>query len=246
MMFMQSTLKDSKTRPNRRKTESGRRGLREIISGGSDVGSNRNGKRSAKGAPVSHGRPASNGSAHRGKRASGSSRWSGTNGAPVSHGKPLSSGGTTAEKSRQSTGSTWSFKRGGAATSHGKRTSRAGKKTRRGSTTNGTPPSNHGRRKKQERSPSIQLPSFAPWKLILGTVLAGCFGLLYITHVFSTQKLLEDVQVLEQEMNRLTRIHAERRLEYDRMIGPKEIYQRAQERGFVNAGPADQAIKLKR
>jgi|GEM_PF-450887 len=246
-MFMQSTLKGSKTRPNRRKTESGRRGLREIISGGSGSGSNRYGKRSAKGAPASHGRPASNGSASHGKRsasgASGSSTWSGKSGAPASHGKPVSNGGTRANKGRQST---WSFKSGGAPTSHGKRTSRAGSRARRGPTTNGTSSSTHGRRKKQTRNPSIQLPSFAPWKLILGTVLAGCFGLLYITHVFSTQKLLEDVQVLEQEMNRITRIHAERRLEYDRMIGPKEIYQRAQERGFVNAGPADQAIKLKR
>src|SRR5690625_7770354 len=106
-MFMHSTLKGSKTRPNRRKTESGRRGLREIISGGSGSGSNRYGKRSAKGAPASHGRPASNGSASHDKRsdsgAPGRSTWSGKSAAPASHDKPVYNGGRKTKKGRKTT-----------------------------------------------------------------------------------------------------------------------------------------------
>src|SRR5690625_4424528 len=156
-MFMHSTLKGSKTRPNRRKTESGRRGLREISSGGSGSGSNRYGKRSAKGAPASHGRPASNGSASHGKRsasgASGSSTWSGKSGAPASHGKPVSNGGTRANKGRQST---WSFKSGEARQSNGNRRPKAGGEPRRERRTMGTPPPTHARRRTQTRIPPFK------------------------------------------------------------------------------------------
>jgi predicted PurR-regulated permease PerM len=52
------------------------------------------------------------------------------------------------------------------------------------------------------------------------------------------------IQQLENNFNKTRRIYNEQRLEYDRMIGPKEIYQQAREQGFVNAGPADQIITL--
>lgn len=104
--------------------------------------------------------------------------------------------------------------------------------------------SSHGRpfAKKQKS----KLPAFTPWKVILASVVIGICGLIYIGHVFSTQQALMEVQQLENEFNKTQRLYNEKRLEYDRMVGPKEIYQQAKERGFVNAGPADQIIYLKR
>lgn len=121
----------------------------------------------------------------------------------------------------------------GAARNSGK----AGK-----SVTDGHNP-HYGTRKKTDKT--LTLPGIAPWKMILTSFLIGICGFFYITHVFSTQQLLEEVQQLENEFNRTSRVHAETRLAYDRMIGPREVYQRAREQGFVNAGPADQVIILK-
>lgn len=105
---------------------------------------------------------------------------------------------------------------------------------------------NYGTRKKAVDSPKkSKLPAFTPWKMILGCMLVGLFGLMYINHVFSTQQALLEVQQLENNFNKTQRIYNEQRLEYDRMIGPKEIYQQAREQGFVNAGPADQIITIK-
>jgi len=105
---------------------------------------------------------------------------------------------------------------------------------------------NYGTRKKaDERRKKSSLPTFTPWKVILGCVLVGICGLIYINHVFSTQQALAEVQQLENNFNKTRRIYNEQRLEYDRMIGPKEIYQQAREQGFVNAGPADQIITVK-
>lgn len=104
----------------------------------------------------------------------------------------------------------------------------------------------HGRRKKTEAKGKLNLPAITPWKVILTSFLIGICGILYITHVFSTQQILMEVQQLENEFNKVNRVHTERRLEYDRMVGPKEIYQRAQEQGLINAGPADQIIILKK
>jgi hypothetical protein len=104
---------------------------------------------------------------------------------------------------------------------------------------------NYGTRKRAEKSrKKSTLPAFTPWKVILGCILIGMCGLFYINHVFSTQQTLEEVQQLENNFNKTRRIYNEQRLEYDRMIGPKEIYQQAREQGFVNAGPADQIITL--
>jgi len=103
---------------------------------------------------------------------------------------------------------------------------------------------NHGRpfAKKQKS----KLPAFTPWKVILASVVIGICGLIYIGHVFSTQQALIEVQQLENEFNKTQRLYNEKRLEYDRMVGPKQIYQQAREQGFVNAGPADQIIYLNR
>lgn len=103
----------------------------------------------------------------------------------------------------------------------------------------------HGTRKSASASrEKTSLPSFTPWKIILGCFLIGMCGLVYINHVFSTQETLREVQQLENTFNKTQRIYNEQRLEYDRMIGPKEIYQQARRQGFINAGPADQIITV--
>ncbi len=109
--------------------------------------------------------------------------------------------------------------------------------------TDGSAPS-YGRRINKEASKKAKLPAFTPWKIILASILIGACGLIYIGHVFSTQQSLIEVQQLENEYNKALRLYNEKRLEYDRMVGPKEIYQQARERGFINAGPADRIIQI--
>lgn len=82
------------------------------------------------------------------------------------------------------------------------------------------------------------------WKVILITVLLGVAGVGYIHHGYQMQAQLDRVQVLELELEKTRRIHQEKKLELDRATGPKEIYSRAQQLGFVSPGPADRIIHL--
>lgn len=104
---------------------------------------------------------------------------------------------------------------------------------------------NHGTRINSKKAKGASLPVFTPWKVILATLLFGICGILYIGHVFSTQQIHQEVQQLQNEYNKAKRLHDEKRLSYDRLVGPKEIYQKAREQGFVNSGPADEIIYLK-
>ncbi|MDR9417828.1 hypothetical protein [Gracilimonas sp.] len=88
----------------------------------------------------------------------------------------------------------------------------------------------------------VSMPKIKPWKVILGSILIGIMGLLYLTHVFSTQQLLEEVQAIEAEYNRARAQYDELKLSYDRMVGPADIYQKAEEQGFINGGPAEEVI----
>jgi len=104
----------------------------------------------------------------------------------------------------------------------------------------------YGTRKKEpSQKRKSNLPAFTPWKVILASFLIGVCGILYIGHVFSTQQALQEVRQLEIEFNKVQRQYNASRLEYDRLIGPKEIYQRARQQGYINAGPADQIINIK-
>lgn len=100
---------------------------------------------------------------------------------------------------------------------------------------------NYGRRVKSTPT-KRKLPVFTPWKVVLASFLIGICGVLYIGHVFDTQQALSEVNQLENEFNRVHRVYNQQRLTYDRLTGPKEIYQQARLIGFVNAGPADQVI----
>ncbi len=108
--------------------------------------------------------------------------------------------------------------------------------------TGGSAPS-HGRRipKAKKRS---KLPVFTPWKVALASFLIGICGIIYIGHTFNTQQLFQEVNQLEAEYNKAMRIYNEKRLTYDRLTGPKEIYQKARQQGFINAGPADQILHI--
>jgi hypothetical protein len=91
----------------------------------------------------------------------------------------------------------------------------------------------------------ISIPKIKPWKIILGSVIIGILGFAYLTHVFSTQRLLEEVQFLEAEYNRSRAQFDELKLRYDRMVGPADIYDKAKAQGFINGGPADKVIIIK-
>ena len=105
---------------------------------------------------------------------------------------------------------------------------------------------NHGRRiNSTPKKTTSKLPVFTPWKVVLAGFLIGICGILYIGHVFRTQQILTEVNELEVEYNRAMRIYHQKRLEYERLTGPKEIYKKAGELGFVNAGPADKIIYIR-
>lgn len=100
--------------------------------------------------------------------------------------------------------------------------------------------------KKAGKSVKRTIQGIKPWKVILATIAIGAFGFLYLTHVFATQKMLEEVQRLESEYNKVRTQHDALKLQYDRMVGPAEIYQKAEKAGFVNGGPADKIIEVKK
>lgn len=100
----------------------------------------------------------------------------------------------------------------------------------------------HGKRKKEKKRSLFSMVE--PWKVIMGAVIIGVLGVLYLNHVFATQELLREVQQLEREYNQVRRMHSDYRLTYDRMIGPAEIYEKAQNMGFINGGPAEKVIEV--
>ncbi|MDX1637103.1 MAG: hypothetical protein R3281_03970 [Balneolaceae bacterium] len=121
---------------------------------------------------------------------------------------------------------------------HGTR--RSGKR----SASNGSGNVVYGKKRSRKKESSFSLPSLPAWKIILGAIVIGALGVLYLNHVFATRQLLAEVQQLENEYQKAQRRYEDYRLTYDRMIGPKEIYEKAKEQGFVNGGPADKVITV--
>lgn len=97
-----------------------------------------------------------------------------------------------------------------------------------------------------KKNKGISLPKLKPWKVIAGAIVLGLLGIVYLNHVFATQELLREVNQLEAEYNRVQRMHTDYKLIYDRMIGPAEIYENAQEAGFINGGPAEKVIEVEK
>ena len=102
----------------------------------------------------------------------------------------------------------------------------------------------YGKQNSSSNSQKTSLPKIKPGIIILLSLIVGLIGFTYLTHVFATQKLLQEVQALEKEYNSVRQIHDGLKLEYDRMIGPAEIYEKAKKAGFINYGPADYTIKI--
>lgn len=96
----------------------------------------------------------------------------------------------------------------------------------------------------QKKKKRLSFPNLKPWKIILGAFTIGILGTLYLNHVFATQELLREVEQLERQYNQAERVHNDYRLDYDRMIGPAEIYQKAQSAGMINGGPAEKVIEV--
>lgn len=82
------------------------------------------------------------------------------------------------------------------------------------------------------------------WKIIFSTIGLGLLGVFYLNHVFYTQKLLREVNVLKLEHQKIRRIHADRTLTFQRMTGPAEVYKRARSMGLQNGGTDDPKIFL--
>ena len=97
--------------------------------------------------------------------------------------------------------------------------------------------------KKVSQGTGIKLLAFKPTKIIAFTLVAAIFGFIYLTHVFATQELLGQVQQLQRDYEQTQQVHDELKLRYDRMTGPVNIYRKARELGFINAGPADQILE---
>ncbi|AXJ00341.1 hypothetical protein CYPRO_1076 [Cyclonatronum proteinivorum] len=71
----------------------------------------------------------------------------------------------------------------------------------------------------------------------------GFVAMIYITHIFATEKLLQQVSAAEQELERVQMIHDARMLRYEQLTGPSAVFERATELGFEHAGPADYVIE---
>jgi hypothetical protein len=87
--------------------------------------------------------------------------------------------------------------------------------------------------------------SISPYKIIFFAIIAGAFGILYLSHVFATQKEYKAVLELRREYEKIQRLHADRQFTYDRMTGPAEVYSRAKTLGLKDGGPADGIITVK-
>ena len=87
--------------------------------------------------------------------------------------------------------------------------------------------------------------SITPWKVISFSLILGLGGYLYITHVFTTQAILAEVNLLKNEYERARIQHTDLKFTYDRLTGPAEVYESAKKLGLVDGGPADRIIIIK-
>lgn len=71
----------------------------------------------------------------------------------------------------------------------------------------------------------------------------GIFAMMYITHTFAMQQLVQDVSAAQRELERAEMLHERRVLQYEQLTGPSEVFSRARELGFVHVGPADFVIE---
>lgn len=85
--------------------------------------------------------------------------------------------------------------------------------------------------------------TLAPGYIILWSFILGICGYAYITHVFTTQRMLLDLNDARQELERTQIIHQDHVLEVERMSGPAEVLRRARDMGLENYGPPEFVIE---
>lgn len=82
------------------------------------------------------------------------------------------------------------------------------------------------------------------WKVIAWSLGVGLAGFLYISHQYQTQQTLLEVRGLEKSYRQSLLQVQDLQMQLDRVTGPKEIYQKAREQGFVNAGTDHRVLKV--
>ncbi|PTM09766.1 MAG: hypothetical protein DA443_07915, partial [Bacteroidetes bacterium] len=82
------------------------------------------------------------------------------------------------------------------------------------------------------------------WKVIAWSLGVGLAGFLYISHQYQTQQTLLEVRGLEKSYRQSLLHVQDLQMQLDRVTGPKEIYQKAREQGFVNAGTDHRVLKV--
>lgn len=97
---------------------------------------------------------------------------------------------------------------------------------------------------KQESGKAVRSRfSIAPGYIILWSFIFGICGYVYITHVFTTQRLLVETREARQELERTRLLFENRALQFEQMSGPAEVLRRAGEMELENFGPHDYVIQ---
>ena len=93
-------------------------------------------------------------------------------------------------------------------------------------------------------STRIKKQGLKAWKVIAWSLGVGLAGFLYISHQYQTQQTLLEVRGLEKSYRQSLLQVQDLQMQLDRVTGPKEIYQKAREQGFVNAGTDHRVLKV--
>jgi hypothetical protein len=80
--------------------------------------------------------------------------------------------------------------------------------------------------------------------MILWSLGIGLLGFLYMGYQYGTQQTLMEVRGLEKSYRQSLLEVQDLQMQLDRMTGPKEIYQKAREQGFVNAGTDHRVLRV--
>jgi hypothetical protein len=117
--------------------------------------------------------------------------------------------------------------------------------TKTGSRTSATPkgPAKNADAQQNSGKATRSRFSIAPGYIMLWSFIFGICGYAYITHVFTTQRLLVETREARQELERTELLYENRALQFEQMSGPAEVLRRAGEMELENFGPVDYVIE---
>jgi len=101
-----------------------------------------------------------------------------------------------------------------------------------------------GRYAQKKSSQTPKANSVKIGKILIVASLFGVLGVLYLSHVFATQKILENVNQLERQYKEAETIYNDKKLMYERLTGPTYIYPKAKQLGLINGGPAEKVVEI--